>query len=303
MLRIFDLPECCVNTDLGAKVRGLFHSAVHMHADKRWLDSWAIVCKKAKLCNMHVERYFAAVRLACRHVDGAPDIERLRAVGMLREVLTSHTEAGGVDCRFTSSKHLISRGVPLRRAKQRHVKHTGLKPAGAFAKYCAKQERLRKQRGVTLATLGGRKARFRALSAQWREKPVEERHVFQAEAMVDHVRKRAAVHATDQRVEPRLIGDGFWGLSSVESPFTTEAFLDTISERLGHVPGAYEFLSVFRGDLRAGAFVADSGKFKAGDRVPQRIPCWKRHPGLCETRHAAFYAIVWLWRRDSTSLR
>ena len=71
----FDLPECCVNTDLGAKVRGLFHSAVHMHADKRWLDSWAIVCKKAKLCNMHVERYFAAVRLACRHVDGAPDIE------------------------------------------------------------------------------------------------------------------------------------------------------------------------------------------------------------------------------------
>lgn len=293
--QFFALPECCVYTDMGSKLRAHFDSAESFLADDNLLIALRIVCKKAKLCNMHVERFFAAVRLACRHVDGAPDIERVRAVGMLRDVLTAHTEAGGMDPRFVTSAALVRKGVPLRRAKQlrkgRLVKLKGLKPGGGFARFAGKMEAERREHRITLASLGGRKARFADLSKQWADLSERRRGLFRAEAIVEHAQRRAceverAARAED---EAHLSGGGFWGLSSVEAPFTTTALLDNITDKLGHTPGARKYLPAFRQQLSEGAFIADSGRLRAGGNIPQRLPCWLQHPGLCQRDHAAFY--------------
>ena len=284
----FDTKDCCTNTHFGANAKGLFDSAEAMMNDPRWRRSFYIFCRYAKLCNMNVERYFAAVRNAVSS-DGTPDIETIRTSGFMSEVLTAHTLAGGDDPRVTTSKELLAQGVPLR--WQKPVART--KSASSFALWSSCKERERKEAGISLASCGGRRVRYRRLSEEWAGVDAQEKLALGKQGIADAAkRKTVAANQPERDDVRRLHGPGFWGYSEIKAPFSEAAFTATITEKMGCLPGACQYLQEFRASFRQDLFIRDSGVVRAGDQILQRIPCWSKHPGLCTELDAEIYSCV-----------
>ena len=133
------------NTEFGGKVADTFPTLAAMKGDKDFSKALRLLGKTCKICNMHVERCLSRIGRSVAHLHGAPEIERIRASGFLSEVLTDHKQHGGEDPRFQTSQQLIDQGVPLLRAKKK-IKRPG-KQAGAFAMFCAAQQRERSAAG------------------------------------------------------------------------------------------------------------------------------------------------------------
>ena len=122
-------------SEFGTKVGALFPTAMSMAADGLWKDCMRVLNKVFKICNMHVERCLARGRLCVQQSDTVPVIEKVRAASMLNEVLTAHFGQGGRDPRFTTSKSLLEKGVPLRRGK---VKRKIIKRSSGYSRFFGK---------------------------------------------------------------------------------------------------------------------------------------------------------------------
>jgi hypothetical protein len=253
-----------------------------------------ILLKSFKVCNMHVERYLSRIRRSCSHMHTAPTVERVRAAGFVSEVLTQHRVNGGQDPRFTTSKQLLSKGVPLHRAKQRKTQK--VRGSAGFFKFVKQEEDRRRERGETQQQLGGRKRRFQELATQWDASTQQQRRAFNALAIEDRRETLNDLHQVVQeeppRTDPISVNGGFWGMSTLETPFTEQALVDTVRSDMGDLPAATEYLAHFRSELKTGTFVRDVGDITPGTQYIVPKPCWRMHHGLCVTRDAAIYEQV-----------
>jgi len=210
---------------------------------------------------MHLERALARIKRSHSHIQGAPDIERVISGGFVSELLGSHISQGGRDPRVTTSQELVEQGVPLRRTLRNKGKS---RPPGGFVSFMGRGESQRKASEETLQAAGGRKRRFEVLSQIWRSKSSSEKGAIAAEAKSKWLRGQI-YRASAPRPLP---GGGldFWGGASHHSPFTETAFVETIMQEFGTLPGSRMYSNFFRGKLREQAFIDDKEDIPPGAR-------------------------------------
>lgn len=260
-----------------------------MAADGLWKDCMRVLNKVFKICNMHVERCLARGRLCVQQSDTVPVIEKVRAASMLNEVLTAHFGQGGRDPRFTTSKSLLEKGVPLRRGK---VKRKIIKRSSGYSRFFGKMIAANKNEEKTKRK--HRKIFSAEVSTLWHQLSDVDRAAYSAEADVAKQRAVTSSSMPDQPAasDPIAVNGGFWGASSMEQPFTSSAFVDTIQRDLGVLPAASTYMQHYRGSMASTAFVEDDHMIKQGTKFKHKPPCWKRHPDLCETRDSEIYKEV-----------
>lgn len=136
-----EAPACCRNTDFGAKLAAMFPSEEALFGSKPLMNLLHAFGRECRICNMHVERYFARIRKCTARRQGPPEVERLRCGAFLAEVVGRHRKQGGFDPRVIERQRLIGKGVPLRRVKK-PGKHR--RPPPGFIMFAAAQEAARK---------------------------------------------------------------------------------------------------------------------------------------------------------------
>lgn len=289
------------NTEFGGRVGELFDDARPdlMAKDKVWTGGLRSFAKKFKVCNMHVERLLARARITSRNRGGhqSPSVESLRASALLSEVLGSHVRGGGFDPRYVTRRALLARGVPLVARKKLKVS----KRVSGYSVFVGKKMRQRASEGVSLASVGGRRAYFGALSSSWAGLPEIDRAPFAEEAANKRRRLKSPVGAQQSdaldapdEVSRIAISGGFWGLSDQHEPITEQNFVKAIKTHMGtdSLPPAAKYCEHFRAALSKGAVVTDAGHIKAGTKFAQRQPCWKYHPGLCRSEERELYLAI-----------
>jgi len=96
---------------LPGRIRTLFESEEAFLADRKIQTTLKLWAKKARLCNMHIERLFALIRQS--FAQKVPSLERLVSAGLLSQVLGIHLQHGGVHPDSMSRRSLIEAGCPI----------------------------------------------------------------------------------------------------------------------------------------------------------------------------------------------
>jgi hypothetical protein len=112
-------PDCCLDVDFGLKVKRMAGSPQELLDITSLMNALRSWSHNGTLSNMHLERLLAAIRHAVGRAK-APHAQRYQAAGLLTQLLTVHTKAGGKDPRRTTRSSAIDIGAPLAVTKVRN---------------------------------------------------------------------------------------------------------------------------------------------------------------------------------------
>ena len=220
--KLYQADECCLDWDCARKMRAQFQTMMAFYNDaelRRLIWTWA---RKAKLCNMHLERVLALIRSSAPR--RLPNAERLCAGGLLAMINQKHKAAGGTAAGSLRRKQALAEGVPLA-SRPREAKPNPGRARGHFA-YMA--QKLSENRGLSREGLNQLR---RDACQEFRQLSFDRRLEFSDEA---RQKAKARVKLDDHTMSRyNLDGELLWGLSREDTPFDEEAFEAVIAETFG----------------------------------------------------------------------
>jgi hypothetical protein len=112
--RLWNTPLCCVDANVGMKLKGVYNSAREMAVDTELWEHLEHIQHGIELSNMSLERLLATFRRNCQGKH--PLIERAVSTGVISHFLGAHLAAGGAHPLAFRRDDLVARGVPLQAA-------------------------------------------------------------------------------------------------------------------------------------------------------------------------------------------
>lgn len=209
---LYRLPSCCLDATCSQKMRAFFPTCEDMFNDlefRRLIKTWT---RRAKLCNMHLERQLALVRSSAPR--RLPNAERLCAAGLLAMVNQKHQAAGGSAPGSLKRSQLLAEGVPL--ASRARARRADGRARGHITFMKNKVGDARALKGGKLTAVEQSQIR-RDASAEYAALSNDDRLALQREA-IDNARARPAADA-EKFSRYNLDGELLWGLSRQDTPF------------------------------------------------------------------------------------
>ena len=257
----FGKRKCCLEPDMALKVSAFFGTAAKLVASERFrrvVYAWA---DGTKLCNMHIERLLALIRLSLRAgvMAGTPDIEKVIACGLLSQWRSSYNTYGGLPLGVITREELVAADVPLARVAPKE----GSGHTSGFVEFTNREKARRRTSTGALKGVGFAQE-LRSHAQQWASMSEAEKTPFQQQARSRHLRQQAGSNvpevpdAVDRTLDCNL------GLGSRHSPLALHHLETEIRRELGlsasgRLPGAMSWCRIFRQAARQQIFIRDQG--------------------------------------------
>ena len=242
------------------QVRKSFTSAHAMYTSKPFRTLLRVWARVAKISNMQLERLLALLKQASPpgSKNNHADVERFCAAGLVTQLMTDHKLRGHFDPRITTREQLFRKCAPIsaRRASRPS------RPASNYALFQAEHTRKGEHQGRNSREEYVR--RREQVQLDWSQLPHELKADYTVKAQRDFL-AASEEEGSDAAGRSQLgYQTLFSSASSVDFPFTPEAFESVVRDELGTelgrtLPGFRQYSKQFRSKLVETMFVPDDG--------------------------------------------
>ena len=281
---------CCIDYYFGAKARRLWPTAAAMRNDPEFRSLLKLWVKKAKQCNMHVERLLALIKASAKFLqtNQRPSVERLVASGFLAKCKQLHCAKGGKFSACMTCDEAIAKGANLQKKPRQVGKPRGCS-GGYFLFQKTEKDRLDDEYGAPV----GRQAyrdQLRAIAETWRTLSDAQRQAFKADAELQRLSKDIESDSDNgpNDADRYAAANPLLGISSAAELVTENAFERAIRKELGldddaELPSFKVYSEILRNKFTSDLLVLDDDAIPADNRFHKILNCEDAHPGCCVT--------------------